>query len=150
MKVIAFTFTTSAIYVCALSGTKDEPELVFKHKLSIPVYSTPETVEWFETEFKLIINREKPNLATYRLTMTNVNHNYIGKVYYAQAILNLICAKDNIVVEHTSPTSVVASKFGLPKNADLQAYIDSQLNSPGNPWDVKMKDTALMALNRLP
>jgi hypothetical protein len=150
MKVIAFSFTTSAIYVCALNGSKRYPELLFKHKLSIPAYSTSETVEWFETEFKLIINREVPDMATYKLTMTNVNHNYIGKVYYAQAILNLICAKENIAVEHTSPTSLVASKFGLPKDANLYAFVNDQLNSPGNPWDAKMKDTALMALNRLP
>jgi len=150
MKIIAFTFTTSAIYICALEGSKSEPELVFKNKLTIPAYNTPETAEWFETEFKLILNREKPDAATYKLTLpSNLNHNYINKVYYAQAVLNLICAKDNIKVEHTSSGSVIASKFKLPKDADLHDHIDNLLQSPGNPWDVKMKDTALMALTHL-
>jgi len=150
MEVIAFTFSTTGIYICALQGTKQNPILKSKNKLSLPTnYSTAQTVEWFETELNLILNREKPSLATYKLTISNVNHNFVNKVFYGQAILNLLCVKNNITIDHTSPSSIVTSKFNLPKGTDLQAYIDQLLNSPANPWDVKMKDTALMALNLL-
>jgi hypothetical protein len=87
-------------------------------------------------------------LATYKLTISNVNHNFVNKVFYGQAILNLLCAKNNITIDHTSPSSIVTSKFNLPKGTDLQAYIDQLLNSPANPWDAKMKDTALIHRKR--
>lgn len=150
MEVIAFTFSTTGIFLCGLHGTKTEPVLKTKNKLSIPTnYTTAEMVEWFETELSLILNREKPSAVTYKLTISNVNHNFVNKVFYGQAILNLLCAKNNIKIEHTSPSSIVASKFNLPKGSDLYKYIDELLDSPGNPWDAKMKDTALMALNLL-
>jgi len=150
MEVIAFTFSTTGIFFCVLHGTKTEPVLKTKNKLNIPAnYSTADIVEWFETELSLILNREKPSTVTYKLTISNVNHNFVNKVFYGQAILNLLCAKSNIKIDHTSPSSIVTSKFNLPKGADLYKYIDELLESPGNPWDAKMKDTALMALNLL-
>ena len=147
MSIIGFTFSTTAIYVCSLSGTKTQPILERKIKLSLPQnYNAEKLTEWFETELSLILNKENPSHVTYRLTFSNISHNYITHVFFAQAILNLLCSKRNVKIEHTSPSSIVPSKFNLPKGTGLRKHIDSLLGNPSNPWDVKMRDNALMTL----
>jgi len=147
MSILGFTFTTTGIYLCSISGTKLEPVLNRKLKLNLPQnLQVEQLVEWFETELSLILNKDKPSYVTYRLTFSNISHNYIANVFYGQAILNLLCSKRSIGISHTSPASIVASKFNLPKDADLRKYIDLILGSPANPWDAKMRDNALMTL----
>lgn len=147
MSILGFTFSTTGIYLCSISGTKTEPILDRKLKLNLPKnLQVEQLVEWFETELSLILNKDKPSYVTYRLSFSNVNHNYITHVFYGQAVLNLLCSKQNINISHTSPSSIVPSKFDLPKGADLRQYIDVLLGSPANPWDIKMRDNALMTL----
>lgn len=149
MIVIGFNFTTNGIYICGIGGKKTTPSIKYKNKIALPNYGVAELTEWFETELTLILKREKPNVVTYRLTINNITNVYVSKVYYGQAILNLLCAKENIHIEHTSPSSITYGKFNLTKGADLQEYVDMLFQSPNSPWDGKMKDTALMALIHL-
>ncbi len=144
MITIGITFSTNYFLVCVLEGSKAGATIKYKEKLTLPSVNTAEMTEWFETELNLILNRENPDSATYRLAISNVKNATVTKVYYGQAIYNLLCFKKNINIDHTSPASIVPSKFGLKKGANLYDFIDNALGSQSSPWDIKMKDTALM------
>lgn len=147
---IAFTFTTNEFYYVVLSGEKDNPVFNSKNKIKLPAnYSIPQTVLWFETQLDLIINAINPNAVSYKLTINNITNSYVSNVYYGQAILNLICSKKNIPITHMSPSSLVPSKFNLPKGADLHKHIDDTIGTHPPYWDKTMKDTALISLTLL-
>jgi hypothetical protein len=147
---IAFTFTTNEIYYVALTGTKGNPVFNSKDKIALPVnHNVPETVAWFETQLELILNNLNPEIVSYKLSISNVSNNYVSKVYYGQALLNLLCFKKGILINHTSPSSIVVSKFNQPKGTDLYEYLNTLIGSHPPYWDKTMKDTALIALIQL-
>lgn len=150
MATIAFTFSSNGLYYVALSGTKAQPTFHSKGKITLPAnHSVPETVAWFENQLELLLNTVQPARVSYKLTINNVTNSMVQNCYYGQAILNLLCHKKVIDISHSSPSSIVPSKFGLPKNADLHAYVDQLIGTHPPHWDAKMKDTALIALNLL-
>ncbi|MCC8410487.1 hypothetical protein LJ707_16210 [Mucilaginibacter sp. UR6-1] len=147
MISLAFTFSTTGLYVCALHGNKDSISILYKNKIALPKgYTVNELTQWFETELDLLLNKINPDYVNYRLTINNVTNDFVSKVYYGQGILNLLCFKKSIVINHKSPTAIVASRFGLTKGTDLHEFISALLSNPTTPWDSKMRDTALMAL----
>jgi hypothetical protein len=150
MTTLSFTFSTNGLYYVALSGTKGNPTFHSKDKITLPAnYTVPQTTAWFENQLELLINAIQPDRVSYKLTINNVTNNMVQNCYYGQSILNLICHKKVIDISHTSPSAIVGSKFGLPKNADLHQYIDQLIGTHPPYWDGKMKDTALIALNIL-
>ena len=147
MKVMTFTFSTNGLYICSLTGSRKNPVMVYKDRLSLPTtYSIPQMVEWFEKELSLILEREAPQLISYKLTITHVTNAFVSKVYYGQAILNLLAVKKSIPIQHTSPSSITPSKFNLPKGANLRTHADDVFKNPSSPWDDKMRDTSLISL----
>lgn len=150
-KTIGFNFSVGGLYYVVMDGTKESPAFIKKEKIPLPPnLSTPELVEWYQTQIELILNSEKGVKIIYKLSISNVTNDMVQKVYYGQAILNLACKKKNIPIAHVSPSSIVPSKFGLPKKADLYAFLDSKIGTHPPYWDKMMKDTALIALNILP
>lgn len=150
MTSIAFTFTSSDIDYSVLTGTKDNPVLHSKGKLILPAnHNVPQTVEWFETELNLLLNNANPDHVSYKLTINNVTNNYVSNVYYGQAILNLLCTKKNISINHISPSSIKPGKLNLSKNTNLLAHIEKLFGKQGAPWDKGMKETTIIALMNL-
>ena len=147
MTSLAFTFSTNGLYYVALSGNKSQPVFNSKDKLTLPAnHTVPERVSWFENQLEILLNAIKPNAVSYKLTINNVTNNMVQTTFYGQAILNLLCSKKAIPIVHTSPTSVVPGKFNLPKKSDLHVFIDQQIGIHPPHWDVRMKDTGLIAL----
>jgi hypothetical protein len=150
MTSIAFIFTTSDIDYSVLTGTKKNPILQTKGKLVLPAnHNVSQTVEWFETELNLLLNSIKPQRVSYKLTITNVTNNYVSNVYYGQAILNLICVKKNIAINHISPSSIKPGKLNLPKETNLYAHVENCFGKQSSPWDKGMKETTIIALLNL-
>ena len=147
MTTLAFTFSSNGLYYVVLTGTKAQPVFHSKDKVNLPAnHSVPETVSWFENQLELLLNSIQPDFVSYKLTINNVTNNMVQNCYYGQAILNLLCHRKVIRLTHTSPSAIVPSKFGLPKNSDLHNFIDQQVGTHAPHWDSKMKDTALIAL----
>ena len=147
MTTIAFTFSTNDFEYIVLTGTKLSPVLHSKGKISLPAnHKVPETVAWFETELKLLLNTIQPDKVNYKLTVMKVTNTYVSNVFYGQAILNLLCYKQSIDISHISPASITVSKFDLPKGTDLYVYIQNLLGKQPAPWNKGIKMTALMAL----
>lgn len=150
MITIAFTFSTNDFEYVALEGSKTNPILKSKGKISLPNnHDIPQTVAWFETQLDLLLNEIQPDSISYRLTVMKVTNSYVSNVYYGQAILNLLCHKRNIQISHTSPSSITASKFHQPKGTNLSLYIEDLLGKQAAPWDKGIKDTGLIALMNL-
>jgi hypothetical protein len=151
MKALAFTFSTNGLYYVVLTGTKQHPVFNEKNKIILPVNHTiPQLVEWYETQLALILDSITPNSVSYKLTINNVTNNFVSNVYYGQAILILLCQKRALSISHTSPSSIVCSRFNQPKGTDLHDYINHLIGQHPPHWDDKMKDTALISLNLLP
>lgn len=150
MTSIAFTFSTTDFEYVVLTGTKTKPTLHAKGKILLPAnHDIPQTVAWFETQLDLLLNSYNLDKVSYRLTIMKVTNNYVSNVFYGQAILNLLCAKKSILITHTSPASITASKFNQPKGTNLTIYVESLLGKQSSPWDKGIKDTALIALINL-
>lgn len=150
MISLSFTLSTNGLYYVALTGTKAQPVLHSKDKINLPAnHTAPQTVAWFENQLDLLLNNIQPDVVSYKLTINNVTNNMVQNCYYGQAILNLLCHKKIIQITHTSPSAIVPSKFGLPKNSDLYAYIDQQIGTHPPHWDVRMRDTTLISLIHL-
>ena len=148
--VLSINFTTNKFYYVALSGEKSTPKLENKGEISLPVnHSIPQIVDWFEKELELLLDRIKPDKVCYKLVISkNIKNDYITKVYYGQAMLNLLCYKRNISITYITKW-VEPSKLGLPKEANLIAHIDELLGKPSAPWNEDIKKVALMALINL-
>lgn len=147
MTTLAFTFSTNSLYYVALTGTKAAPAFHSKNKITLPAnHTVPQTVNWFENQLENLLNNIQPDKVSYKLTINNVTNNMVHNCYYGQAILNSLCHKKTIHITHTSPASIVPSKFGLPKNADLYTHLDNLIGAHPPHWDNKMKDAALIAL----
>jgi Holliday junction resolvasome RuvABC endonuclease subunit len=150
MTTIAFTFSTNDFEYISLTGTKANPTLQAKGTIALPENtSIPQTVAWFESELEVLLNKIKPDVAGYKLTVMKVTNNYVSSVFYGQAILNLLCHKKNIQIAHISPASLTATKFNQPKGTNLTIYIEELLGKQPAPWNKGIKDTALMALLNL-
>ncbi len=151
MISISFTFSTKDIEYAVISGSKASPSLHSKGKVALPKnVQIPETVCWFEKELHDLLLEIKPDVVSYRLTLNNVTNNYVFNVYYAQAILNLLCAKNGLNITHLSPASIKPGKFNLPKETKLVDYIEQLVGKQPSPWDKGMKNTVLSALMYLP
>ena len=147
MTTLAFTFSTNGLYYVSLTGTKLNPVFNSKDKITLPAnHSVAQTVTWFENQLDILLNTIHPDNVSYKLTINNVTNNMVQNCYYGQAMLISLCQKKTIPIIHTSPSSIVGSKFGLPKNSDLHAFIDQKIGTHPPYWDTKMKDTALIAL----
>lgn len=150
MTAIGFNFTSSDIYYVVVDGTLNAPNFVLKNKISLPAnHSIPETVDWFENELTAILNNVNPDKIVYRLTINNVTNNYVSSVYYAQAILNLLCHKQQIDISHCSPASVKPRKFNQPAGTNLENYVDGILGTHPPHWNKNMRNSALIAILQL-
>lgn len=150
MTAIGFNFTSTDIYYVVVDGVLNDPNFVSKNKISLPAnYTIPETVDWFESELTAILQNVNPDKIVYRLTINNVTNNYVSSVYYAQAILNLLCHKKQIEISHCSPTAVKPKKFNQPAGTNLENYVDSVLGTHPPHWNKNMRNSALIAILQL-
>lgn len=147
MTTLSFTFSSTGLYYVALTGTKQDPALVTKGKIALPANHTPaQLTGWYENQLKMLLNGHHPDKVSYKLSVSRVTNKMVHLTYYGQAVLNLLCHKDNIAINHTSSSAIVPSKFGQSKETNLQTYINERIGSHPPHWDATMKDTALMAL----
>lgn len=148
-RITAFKLTANEMWMVTLEGTKQAPQIATKERVTFPSEQTPgQFTNWAETQFELILNRESPDLVTYKLTAGLKRHNQIFKIYFGLAIINLVCERKGISIKHTSPQALRPTAFGLPRNGNIDAHINN-LFSPGPPWNVSIREAAAMALLEL-
>lgn len=123
-RVTVFKLVSSAFHFVTLEGTRSAPLLVRKQSVSFPPEQTPgEFADWAETQFKLVLDREKPDRIAYKLTPNLRTLTQILRVYFGLAILNLVAVRSGIRIRHVVPQSCRPAAFGLPKAPRLTATL---------------------------
>lgn len=147
MKTLGIHIKKGELRYSVLKGTKDQPELVVRGRLIVPKLSTiPELMNWFNINFKSIINSYEPDEVAYRLTLSP-NKEQLFNLEFPMGILNHICYELEVPIKEfsNSGNTFSASKLGLDKSVDIYDYCD-QLLRDGKPyWDKDQKYSILVA-----
>ncbi len=150
MRILAFHILTGQLRFAVLEGTKQSPMLLEKGRLvTLETADVGELMNWFETNFDIILNRTNPNKVVYRLTLDPSKDQLIN-VEFPLGILHLLCYKRHIPTNSYSSLSYVPSKLGLPKGTDLYEYCDNKLGTHPPYWDKNQKNAVLAAWFELP
>lgn len=128
-----------------LSGTKPNPNLVEKGRLVTPAEDdVPALMDWYETQFRQLINNHAPSKIAYRLTLDAKKKQLFTSIF-PLGILNLLAHKEGIpVVSHTS-RAFVASRLGLPKQTNIYDKCDEHFGENPPYWDKNQKNAILVA-----
>lgn len=151
MRTIGFNFTKNDFRYSVLEGDIKNPGFISKGKTDYPQsMETPELMDRIETQLNEIIVKHKPNKVGYKIFLPfkgfqGLDVPQITRTYYAQAILNLSCYKNGIVICPYPSQAINGTKLGLPKDADLSKHVDDKLGLHKPHWDKPTKDAVLVA-----
>lgn len=150
MKILGIHVAKAQLRSAVLSGSKASPVLVEKNRLVTPDPARiPELMDWYETQFKSLIDRLEPDRIAYRMTL-DPGKEQIITAEFPLAILNLLAHRSRLpIVGYTAP-SFVASKLGLPKGSDLSQACDDTFGDNPPYWDTNQKHAVLVAWFTLP
>jgi hypothetical protein len=150
MKVIGVHIATGQLRYSVLEGTKVAPALVAKDRLATPAADdAPALMDWYETQFNLILDRSAPDRVSYRLTLAP-KKNQLFTSSFPLGILNLLAYRRNLPITAYVSGNYTASRLGLQKGTDLYTHCDTVLGSHAPYWDQNQKHSVLAAWFELP
>jgi len=150
MKTIGFHLAKEQLRYSVLEGTKIAPKLVTKDRLvTIDPDDVPALMDWFDTQFREILEQHKPERIGYRLTLEPKKEQLFTSEF-PYGILNLLAHRNGLPITAYSPQAFVGSKLALAKKADLQEHCDSVFGSHPPYWDKNQKYSLLVAWFELP
>jgi hypothetical protein len=145
MKVMGIHLLKGQMRYSVLRGSKASPELIEKDRLdTIDVTNIPELMNWFDTNFNLLISKIKPQRVSYRLTLTP-KKDQLFYLEFPYGILNLICYKKGIPINNYTSKSFNPSRLGQPKSIDLYKYCNDVFGDNPPYWDTNQKNSILVA-----
>lgn len=150
MKILGIHLLKGQIRYTLLSGTKEEPILIEKEK--VPVISTPdipELMNWFDSNFREIIEDTKPNRIAYRITL-NPKKEQLFNLEFPFGILNLICYQKNIEINSYVSQNYTGKRLGKSRDTDLYELCDTEFGINPPHWDKNQKNSLLIAWFELP
>ena len=106
-------------------------------------------MDWYETQFNLILDQSAPDRIAYRLTLAPKK----GQLFTASfplGILNLLAHQRNLPITSYVSGNFTASRLGLPKGTDIYAHCDTVLGTNPPYWDKNQKHSILAAWFDLP
>ena len=145
MIVIGFNLETAGFRYTVLEGTKENPILIEKQKVSKnETTNTSELMDWYETSFQNILDKFQPKQIGLKLNL-NGKKSQIPLWYYPYGILHKLAHTKNIPVTEFLPANFTSSKFGLDKSVDIYKYIDEKIGNNPPHWDKSQKSSVLSA-----
>ena len=151
MAVFGVHIATNLFHYTVLDGTKTTPILIAKDRLTTPVAdNVPALMDWYETQFDLVLDRYTPERIAYRLTLNLQKKRQLFCASFPLGVLNLLAHKRNLPIEEYVATSYVVSRLGLSKGSDLYAHCNTQFGILSPPWDNNQKHSVLAAWFALP
>lgn len=146
MPTMGFVFSSNDMRCLTVDGARQAPRLLDKQRIPLPQGRGPtELTVWLEQQLRLLLDRHEPSAVGYKTTLGLTTHAQIQRVYYAHAILNLLCGQRDIALEHFFPQAIVPSRLGLPKGTDLQAHVDQIIGRHPPYWDGHAREACLVA-----
>ncbi len=150
MKILGVHVATGQLRYSVLEGTKANPVLIEKGKLStIDPKNAPQLMDWYESQFSLILDQHTPDRIAYRLTL-QPNKNQLITSSFPMGILNLLAHRRNLPIQLYVSGNFVASKLSLAKGTDIYAYCDQVFGMNPPYWDKNQKNSVLVAWFELP
>jgi hypothetical protein len=150
MKSLGIHLAKSQLRYAVLEGTKDSPVLVAKDRLiTVDPGNVPALMDWFDTQFRSILDQHSPDSIGYRLTLEPKKEQLFTSEF-PLGILNLLAHQRQLPISDYTPLSFVGSRLGLAKKADLFAHCDEVLGEHPPYWDKNQKCAVLAAWFQLP
>ena len=145
MRILGIHIATGQLRYSVLEGTKSSPVLVAKERLLTPdPKDAPALMDWFETQFNLILDQSIPDRIAYRLTLAPKKDQLFTSIF-PFGILNLLAHRRNLPIASYVSGNFVASRLGLSKGTDIYAHCDSVLGNHPPYWDKNQKHSILSA-----
>jgi len=145
MRSLGIHIATSQLRYSVLEGTKSLPALVAKERLLTPdPKDVPALMDWFETQFNLLLDQSTPDRIAYRLTLAPRKDQLFTSTF-PFGILNLLAHRRNLPIASYVAGNFVASRLELPKGTDIYAHCDSVLGTHPPYWDKNQKHSILSA-----
>lgn len=146
MKCMGFVFSTNDFRYVVIEGSLNLPVFIEKQKITYPQSNNvSEHCVWLETQLNLLLSKHSPDIVGHKATINLKKFNQMQGTYYSESILYLICGKLNIPVEHFFKQSIVPKKFDLPKDSDLNDFLDTKIGQHPPHWDETTRTAALIA-----
>lgn len=150
MRVIGIHIAKGQLRYSVLEGTKAAPVLVTKVRLLTPdPRNAPALMDWFDTQFSLILNQSTPNRIAYRLTLAPKKDQLLTSSF-PLGILNLLAHRRTLPITGYVAGNYVASRLGLAKGTDIYAHCDSVFGAHPPYWDTNQKHSVIAAWFELP
>jgi hypothetical protein len=150
MKVLGIHIATGQLRYSVLEGSKASPALVAKERmLTTEPKDAPPLMDWYESQFNLILDRYAPDRIAYRLTLAPKKNELVTSSF-PLGILNLLAHHRNLPITSYVHGNFVASRLSLPMETDIYAYCDQIFGSNPPYWDKNQKHSVLVAWFELP
>ena len=150
MKVLGIHIATEQLRYSVVEGSQATPTLVAKDKLRTtdPADATS-LMDWYETQFNLILDEHSPDHIAYRLTLSPKKAQLVTSSF-PLGILHLLAHRRGIPTSSYVSGNFVASKLSLPKGTDLYTHCDRVFGTNPPHWDKNQKYSVLVAWFELP
>ena len=150
MKVLGIHIATGQLRYSVIEGSKTSPTLVAKKKLLTPdPKNAPELMDWYESQFGLILDQYSPDKIAYRLTLNPMKDQLVTSSF-PLGVLNLLAHDRNLPIKSYVSGNFVASKLGLMKKTDIYKHCDQAFGINPPHWDKNQKHSILVAWFELP
>ncbi len=106
-------------------------------------------MDWFDTQFRSLLDQHKPDKIAYRLTL-DPKKDQLFTSEFPLGILNLHAHQRGLPIAGYTPRAFVGSKLGLKKGADLSLHCDDVFGEHPPYWDNNQKYAILVAWFELP
>lgn len=145
MRVLGLHILTGQFRYTVLEGSKNSPTLVSKDRLvTTDPNNVPELMDWYDTQFRQLINTHQPERLSYRLTL-EPKKDQLFCSEFPFGVLNLIAHRLALPVISYTSKMFAPSRLGLPKVTDLYAHCDTVFGGHPPYWDKNQKNSLLVA-----
>ncbi len=128
-----------------LAGTKNNPKLTKKDRIAIPsIPNTKNLLNWFESYFQSLLNKENPNTVSYRVS-ENPSRKQFPYLIYPYAILNLLCFRGNLQIHEYITRNITPKKLSFQPSEDKYVICDKVFGKNPPYWDISQKNSILVA-----
>lgn len=149
LTTMGINISTSEIKCVILDGTVAQPEFVAFERVMVPERNPAETAVWMDTQLSLFLARHQPAKVGYRITLPQNSLKMVQVTGCGQAILNLLCGRAGIPIQHFVPNSLTPARLGMARGTDLHEVVDRVLGLHPPHWDARSKDCAVIAWSLL-
>jgi Holliday junction resolvasome RuvABC endonuclease subunit len=144
LRSLGFNICKARLCYSLLEGKKKSATLLSKgYEKYDPEQPLPEMANYFKQTFKEVIDREKPDIIAYRLSL-EAKKASIPYLHFSYGILNLVAHEISIPIEQTISQTFSAKALG--KKGDKFEVCDQLIsNIPEQKWNNDFRYAALAA-----